>query len=69
MFEVESVPSRDNASYFLLLLSRQMFKKKTNDERTIGAKSAVTSRSTKYTQQSAPIGIYSHLLLSKGKGR
>ena len=29
----------------------------------------VTIRSTKYTQQSAPKGIYSHLLVSKGKGR
>ena len=47
-----------------------MFKK--NDELTIGCKSAVenvTIRSTKYTQQSASKSIYSHLLVSKGKGR
>ena len=38
MFEVESVPSRDNASYLLLLLSRYNVK----DER-YGAKSAVSN--------------------------
>ena len=64
MFEEdESVPSRDNGIMF----------KKTNDERTIGCKRSavanVTTRPTKYTQQSASKGIYSHLLVSKGKGR
>ena len=63
MFGVESVPSRD----MLLLLSRHNVKK-TMDER-YGAKSAVANRSTKYTQQSASKGIYSHLLVSKAKGR
>ena len=37
MFEVESVPSRDNDSYLLLLLSRHNVYK-TNHERTIGCK-------------------------------
>ena len=85
MFEFESVPSRDNASYLLPLLSRHNIKR--NDEQTIGCKvrkgakirnrynqvpksavANVTIRSTKYTQQSASKGIYSHLLVSKGKG-
>ena len=46
--------------------------KKTNDKRTVGCKVCgcnVTIRSTKYTQQSASKGIYSHLLVSKGKER
>ena len=86
MFEFERVPSRDNASYLLPLLSRHNIKK--NDERTIECKVSkdakirhrynqvpksavanVTIRSTKYTQQSAYKGFYSHLLVSKGKGR
>ena len=80
------MPSGENASYLLLLLTRHNIKK--NDERKIGCKVSkgakirnrynqvpksavanVTIRSTKYTQQSASKGIYSHLLVSKGRGR
>ena len=44
-----------------------MLKKRRTNDRV--AKSAVANRSTKYTQQSASKGIYSYLLVSKGKGR
>ena len=63
MFGVESVPSRD----MLLLLSRHNVKKTMNERQ--GEKSAVANRSTKYTQESASKGIFTYLLVSKGKGR
>ena len=63
MFEVESVPSRDNASSLLLLLSRHNVYK-TNDERTIGCKVSQTSyplsiRNSPHLKVS--IRIYSYL--------
>ena len=65
MFKVENVPFLFAASSFQSCLKKQMM----NERYANSAVANVTIRSTKYTQQSASKGIYSHLLVSKGMGR
>ena len=74
MFQVESVPSRDNASYLLLLICCFFFPGimfKTNDR--VQSLRLQTSQSTKYIRNSSHlkvyIRIYSYLKIMEGNER